>query len=192
MYENFWVLFYVLSLYLIYKKFYTSSISYALSILTKAFTAIFLPLSLVLIFYSNLKTKTKILLSLSYAVMFGVIITIWTLDSSVYDNILRIDITQLLIAITKTSYQIRFDTLLLVGLLPLTIGLILKARNGVNIATPILFLITGSIFAGAVVEILSDHFVILPYRFIPTIVFFAVGIGVLFNHRVDGEKHEAS
>ena len=192
MYENFWVLFYVLSLYLIYKKFYTSSISYALSILTKAFTAIFLPLSLVLIFYSNLKTKTKILLSLSYAVMFGVIITIWTLDSSVYDNILRIDITQLLIAITKTSYQIRFDTLFLVGLLPLTIGLILKARNGVNIATPILFLITGSIFAGAVVEILSDHFVILPYRFIPTIVFFAVGIGVLFNHRVDGEKHEAS
>ena len=124
--------------------------------------------------------------------MFGVIITIWTLDSSVYDNILRIDITQLLIAITKTSYQIRFDTLFLVGLLPLTIGLILKARNGVNIATPILFLITGSIFAGAVVEILSDHFVILPYRFIPTIVFFAVGIGVLFNHRVDGEKHEAS
>ena len=192
MYEIFWGLFYVLSLYLIYKKFYTSSISYALSILTKAFTAIFLPLSLVLIFYSNLKTKTKILLSLSYAVMFGVIITIWTLDSSVYDNILRIDITQLLIAITKTSYQIRFDTLFLVGLLPLTIGLILKARNGVNIATPILFLITGSIFAGAVVEILSDHFVILPYRFIPTIVFFAVGIGVLFNHRVDGEKHEAS
>ena len=44
MYENFWVLFYVLSLYLIYKKFYTSCISYALSIFTKAFTAIFLSL----------------------------------------------------------------------------------------------------------------------------------------------------
>ena len=53
-----------------------------------------------------------------------------------------------------------------------------------------LFLITGSIFAGAVVEMLSDHFVVLPYRFVPTIVFFAVGIGILFNHRINEEKYE--
>ena len=190
MYENFWVLFYVLSLYLIYKKFFTSSISYALSILTKAFTAIFLPMSVILVLYSELKTKTKALLLLSYAIMFGVIVTIWSLDASIYDSIIRFDLTQILIALTKTSYQIRFDTLLLASLLPLTIGLIIKARNGFNVATPILFLISGSIFAGAVVEMLSDHFVILPYRFVPTIVFFAVGVGILFNQSLKEKHHE--
>ena len=190
MYENFWVLFYVLSLYLIYRKFFTSSISYALSIFTKAFTAIFLPLSIVFIFYSNLKTKTKALLYASYAIMFSIIIIIWSADSSVYDSILRLDINQILIALAKTSYQLRFDNLLLVSFLPLVIGLIIKAKNGFHTAASILFLITGSIFAGAVVEMLSDHFVVLPYRFVPTIVFFAVGIGILFNHRIKEEKYE--
>ena len=190
MYENFWVLFYVLSLYLIYKKFLTSPISYALSIFTKAFTAIFLPLSIIFVLYSNLKTKTKITILVSYGIMLGLIITIWSLDASVYDNILRIDITKFFTAIVKTSYQIRFDTLLLASIFPLVIGLIIRAKHGYNIAVPILFLITGSIFAGAVIEMLSDHFVILPYRFIPTIVFFAVGIGILFNHKVDGKIHE--
>ncbi len=182
MYENFWVLFYVFSLYLIFKKFYLSSISYALSILTKAFTAIFLPLSIIFVLYSNLKSKTKFLIILTYGIMFGTVISIWTLDSSVYDNILRLDFSQLFIALTKTSYQIRFDFLFLSALLPLTIGLIIKAKNGFNMATSILFLITGSIFAGAIVEMLSYHFVILPYRFVPTIVFFAVGVGILFNY----------
>ena len=119
--------------------------------------------------------------------MFGVVIGIWSADASVYDNILRIDITQFLIALTKASYQLRFDSLLLIGLLPLVIGLIIKAKHGINTAVPILFLITGSLFAGAVVEMLSDHFVTLPYRFVPTIVFFAVGVGILFSHRL-GEK----
>ena len=186
MYENFWVVFYILSLYLIYKKFFTSAISYALSILTKAFTAIFLPMSIVLILYSNLPTKRKISLLVTYAIMFTIIIVIWSVDASVYDNIIRIDFNQILTAIAKTSYQLRFDTLFLVGLLPLTIGLILKAKNNSNFAVPILFLITGSIFAGAIVEMLSAHFVILPYRFVPTIVFFAIGIGILFNQQKEG------
>ena len=183
MYENFWVVFYILSLYLIYKKFFTSAISYALSILTKAFTAIFLPMSIVLILYSNLSAKRKFSLLVTYAIMFTIIIVIWSVDASVYDNIIRIDFNQILTAIAKTSYQLRFDTLFLVGLLPLTIGLILKAKNNSNFAVPILFLITGSIFAGAIVEMLSAHFVILPYRFVPTIVFFAIGIGILFNQQ---------
>ncbi len=186
MYENFWVVFYILSLYLIYKKFFTSAISYALSILTKAFTAIFLPMSIVLILYSNLSAKRKISLLVTYAIMFTIIIVIWSVDASVYDNIIRIDFNQILTAIAKTSYQLRFDTLFLVGLLPLTIGLILKAKNNSNFAVPILFLITGSIFAGAIVEMLSAHFVILPYRFVPTIVFFAIGIGILFNQQKEG------
>ena len=183
MYENFWVLFYVLSLYAIYKKWQLSSVSYILSIFTKTFTAIFLPLSLVYVYYAKIKLKTKILLVISYATMFGVVITIWYLDSSVYSSIIRFDIEQLFIGFTKLSYQLRFDLLLLTALFPLTIALIIKAKKGISIATPILFLIAGSLVAGPIVEIFSDFYVTLPYRFVPTIVFFAIGVGVLFNKK---------
>ena len=58
-----------------------------------------------------------------------------------------------------------------------------KAKQGINIATPVLFLIAGSLVAGPIVEIFSDFYVTLPYRFVPTIVFFAIGVGVLFNKK---------
>ena len=183
MYENFWVLFYVLSLYAIYKKWQLSSVSYILSIFTKTFTAIFLPLSLVYVYYAKIKLKTKILLVISYATMFGVVITVWYLDSSVYSSIIRFDIEQLFIGFTKLSYQLRFDLLLLTALFPLTIALIIKAKKGISIATPVLFLIAGSLVAGPIVEIFSGFYVTLPYRFIPTIVFFAIGVGILFNKK---------
>jgi hypothetical protein len=183
MYENFWVLFYVLSLYAIYKKWQLSSVSYILSIFTKTFTAIFLPLSLVYVYYAKIKLKTKILLVISYAAMFGVVITVWYLDSSVYSSIIRFDIEQLFIGFTKLSYQLRFDLLLLTALFPLTIALIIKAKKGISIATPVLFLIAGSLVAGPIVEIFSDFYVTLPYRFVPTIVFFAIGVGILFNKK---------
>ena len=183
MYENFWVLFYVLSLYAIYKKWQLSSVSYILSIFTKTFTAIFLPLSLVYVYYAKIKLKTKILLVISYAAMLGVVITVWYLDSSVYSSIVRFDIEQLFIGFTKLSYQLRFDLLLLTALFPLTIALIIKAKKGISIAAPILFLIAGSLVVGPIIEIFSGFYVTLPYRFVPTIVFFAIGVGILFNKK---------
>ena len=183
MYENFWVLLYILSLYTVYKKWQLSSVSYILSIFTKTFTAIFLPLSLVYIYYTKIKLKTKILLVISYALMFGLVITVWYLDSSVYGNLIEFDIVQAFIGFTKLSYQLRFDLLFLIALLPLTIALIIKAKNGMNTAASVLFLITGSLAAGPIIEIFSEFYVILPYRFVPTIVFFAIGVGVLFNKK---------
>jgi len=60
-YENFWTLFYLLSLYLIIKKWYLSPISYILSIFSKAFIISYLPMSI--FFYiqiTNGKTKKKL------------------------------------------------------------------------------------------------------------------------------------
>ena len=52
-----------------------------------------------------------------------------------------------------------------------------------GIATSVLFLITGSLAAGPIIETFSEFYVILPYRFVPTIVFFAIGVGILFNKK---------
>ena len=127
---------------------------------TKTFTAIFLPLSLVYVYYAKIKLKTKILLVISYTLMFGVVITVWYLDSSIYGGLIRFDIVQALLGFTKLSYQLRFDLLLLTALFPLTIALMIKAKKGISIATPILFLIAGSLVAGPIVEIFSDFYVL--------------------------------
>jgi len=49
-YPNFWVVFYLFSIYMIYKKWPLSSFSYVLSIISKAVSATFFPMTLFFIF----------------------------------------------------------------------------------------------------------------------------------------------
>ena len=51
-YPNFWILFYLLSLYLIYKLWYSSPIAYVLSVFSKDLTAALLPILLFFIYRS--------------------------------------------------------------------------------------------------------------------------------------------
>jgi len=60
-YTNFWILFYLLSLYLVYRFWPLSPASYLLSIPSKALTAAFLPMSLYFILRSNISRKQKML-----------------------------------------------------------------------------------------------------------------------------------
>jgi len=73
-YPNFWILFYVLSLYLIIKKIPLSPIAYIASLLTKIFTIIFLPMTLFFIFRTNFTRKKKIRIILFYGIL---LISIW-------------------------------------------------------------------------------------------------------------------
>ena len=68
-YDNFWTLFYLLSLYFILKKWYLSGISYILSIFSKAFSLVFLPMSLFVIFKSKTTLRKKILTCVTYSAM---------------------------------------------------------------------------------------------------------------------------
>jgi len=62
-YPNYWILFYLLSLYLICKKWPLAPISYVLSLLTKVLTGIFLPMTLFFIYRANITKRKKILLT---------------------------------------------------------------------------------------------------------------------------------
>jgi len=68
-YSNYWSLFYLLSLYLITKRWQLSAVSYVLSLFSKPLTALFLPLSLFFIYRANISRKQKILTALSYGVI---------------------------------------------------------------------------------------------------------------------------
>jgi len=183
-YENIWVLFYVLSLYAIYKKWYLSSpVWYLLSVFTKAFAAPYLLMSIFFIARAKINNKQKIVTISSYGVAIIIMVIIFFVGDSIYSDLVRVDWSEFWIGFTAFSYQMRFDLLMVLTILPLTVGLFLTSRRGVKEADSILILFLGTLLAGPVLSLLTDFYFILPYRFVPLIVFFSIGIGVLLSKK---------
>lgn len=182
-YENFWVLFYVLSLYVIYKRWYLSSILYVLSVFTKAFVSPFLLMTIFSIYRANIGKKRKILTLISYGLAVALILGIFVAGESIYGSLIRVDYTQFLIGFSAWYNQMRSDVFLILAILPLTFGLFLTSRRGIFDADSILVLMAGILLLGPFLALLTDFYFILPYRYIPLIVFFAVGIGVFLSKK---------
>ena len=182
-YENFWVLFYVISLYVIYKKWYLSAAVYILAVFTKAFVAPYLLMSAFFVCRTKITRKQKFLVLISYAIAIGIMLVLFSNQDAVYGDVVRIDFDRFAMSFAHFSAQMRFDVLLLFTILPMTIGLFFMSRNGIKQADSIMVLFFGTLFAGPLIALLTDHYVILPYRFVPLIVFFAIAIGLIFSKK---------
>jgi len=183
-YENFWVLFYVVSLYAINKKWQYSSISYLLSIFSKAFIAVFFLSSLYYICRASISTRKKLYTLASYATSLIVILLVFSFGESIYFDIINISSSEFFLAFNALGYALRYDLIIVLSLLPLTLGLFFKFRKeNSRKADSILVLILTALLAGPVISMLTDFYFILPYRFLPLIVFVAVGIGVLLSKK---------
>lgn len=182
-YDNFWILFYLLSLYTIIRAWPASPITYLLSIPSKALTAIFLPMSLFFIYSSDIQRKKKLILLASYGII-GIIGLIAI--SSFNESLSGIEIGESNIefwqGFTSMAFQLRFDGLVVLLLMPLVIGLFIASRHGYRYANAVLVLIGFFILT---VPILTGftNMTNQPYRFVPLVVFFAMGIGVLLSKR---------
>ena len=184
-YENFWVLFYLISLYSINSKWWHGSpINFLLSVFTKAFIMTYFWMSFFYIYRAEVSTRIKLSLFASYGIVISIIYWIFeTQRSIIYDDILRYDFNSFLDAFTGWGNSMQLDTLILLFILPLTIGLFLKSLNGVKQADSILILLAGTIIAGPLISFVTDFYFILPYRFIPFVMFFAIGTGVLLSKK---------
>lgn len=183
-YPNFWTLFYLLSLYLIYKKWPLSPVSYILSIPAKALTAAYLPMSLFFIFRANIPRQRKVRLLICYGAItaFGVI-GFFTFNLLPFKQLV-FDFHEFWAGFTAFSYESRHDGLVIMLLLPVTIGLFVAARKGNTNADSVMVLITGVLLLAPLVTGLTFGYDNNPYRFIPLIVFVAMGVGTLFSKRV--------
>jgi len=181
-YENFWVLFYIISLYAVYKRWYLSSVFYLLSVFTKAFVTPFLLMNVFFTYRSKIQQKTKIRIIFSYVIVTGIVVLIFSFGNAVYGDLIRVDVSEFWIGFAAWSYQMHLDSLLILTMIPLTIGLFLKSRNGFRDADSILVLIFGSLLVGPVLALLTEFYFILPYRFVPLIVFFAMGVGIFLSN----------
>ena len=184
-YENFWVLFYLISIYSINAKWWhASSVSFILSIFTKAFVALYGWMNFFYIYRAEISVKTKLFLFMSYGIVIG--ITYWIFEtqrSIIYDDIVRYSFTAFAEAFTGWGNSMQFDPFAILFILPLSIALLFKSKNGLKQADSILILIAGSILAGPLISFVTDFYFILPYRFIPFIAFMAIGVGLIFSKK---------
>ena len=80
------------------------------------------------------------------------------------------------------AFQLRFDVIVLLFLLPLTVGLFLAARRDIIQADSIMVLISGILLSAPFLTGFTD-ITNQPYRFVPLVVFFAIGVGVILSKR---------
>jgi hypothetical protein len=109
---------------------------------------------------------------------------LFAVGNTIYDDIIHIDFNRFMNSLSDFSSQMRFDTFLLIMVLPATIGLFFAARNGVKHAESMLFFIPSLLLAGPLVAFVTDFYVILPYRFIPLIAFVSISVGIVIFRNV--------
>ena len=182
-YENFWVLFYLLSIYVIKKQWILSPIFYILSFFTKAFVAPYFIMTLFFAGRSSISNKKKIFLLISYMAIIGLSALVVFSGDTIYPNVIQIDASKFFIGLATFGPLLRYDFLLLMTILPVTVGLTLLAKNSIKETDSILFLILGTLLAGPILIVFTNFYEILPYRYIPLIVFFAIGIGMFFSKK---------
>ena len=183
-YPNFWILFYLLSLYLIYTKWPISPIVFSISIFTKALTVAFLPMTLFFIFRAEIAKQKKIRVLILYGIIIMLIIVILNFtNTSVTGGELQFSSHDFWAGFNAIHTSLRLDGLVLLFMLPLVVGLFLISNHGFKQADSIMFLILGMLLSASLLPAFSG-IVNVPYRFVPLVVFFAMGVGVLLRKKV--------
>ena len=175
-YSNFWILFYLLSLYVITKGWFVSPILLGVSIFCKMLTAIFVPMSIFFILNSEISKNQKIIITSSMIVLLVVGGAIF-LGTQEFDKVSSFKTDRFWEGLTSFAIQMRLDGITILFLVPLIFGLFLSSKKFKH-ANSISILITGVLLSGPILAGMTDQ-TNQPYRFIPLIVFFAIGVGML-------------
>jgi len=188
-YTNFWILFYLLSLYMVYKFWPLSPVSYLLSIPSKALTAVFLPMSIYFILRSNLSKRQKAITAGATAaiILAGGVATGANSGETAQEDSGEtaqedFDVKEFQMGFASFANQLRFDGMVMLFMIPLIVGLFIVSKNGVKHGESIMVLIAGMLLIAPILTGFTNQ-TNQPYRFIPLVVFFAIGVGVLLSKR---------
>lgn len=127
--------------------------------------------------------RKKIRITISYIIIIAAIAGVLLAGLDITSgNITMFNYVDFLSGFTTWAFQLRFDWLMLLFLLPLTVGLFLVSRKGIPVADSVLVLIMGTLFSAPLLAGFTE-FGLHPYRYIPLVVFFAVGVGTLLSKK---------
>ncbi len=182
-YENFWVFFYLLSLYLIIKNSITSSFAFTITLFLKPITILFLPINFLWILLDiQLKNRKKIFLG--FAIIIFVVLMAFFTQNLDYTNNSGFSLEKMFFSFNEISNSLRFDSLLIIVLIPVLVLLYLQSNNFHSRKIFVLF----GIFITMISQVLLYGIIdmtIQPYRFVPLIVFISIGFGIIFSKESD-------
>jgi len=181
-YTTFWTLFYLISLFMIiHKTWVLSPIVYLMAILSKILAIVFFPITIFFILNSEISIKKKIILFVSMIILISVgIITTLTPYTI-------LDWNQFINGFVSLSYQMRYDGLVVVFLIPTVVGLYFLSKNN-KYANSVSIMISGVLISNSLLLGLTNVST-QPYRFIPLVIFFAIGVGmILTNQRKESKQ----
>jgi hypothetical protein len=173
---------------MIYKKGPLSPIFYVASVFSKPLSAIFLPMTLFFTFRAEISTRKKIYILISYFVILiagavGILLFGGSAVIGVNPEKVTFDVVDFLAGFTTWSFQLRTEIFFLMFILPLTVGLFLVARKDIIHADSIMVIIVGIILAMPLMAAMTGYN-LHPYRYVPLMVFFGIGVGVLFSNKI--------
>ena len=180
-YSNFWTLFYVLSLYLALRLWMLSPAIYLLSIFAKVLTVGFLPMSIFFVLSSDIPKKKKAFVVLVSLVIIGGGGIVFITQNSAETEGAGWNPDDFWMGLSSFANQIRHDGLLIVFVLPLIFGLFMVSKRS-RYANSIMVMIAGML---VIVPLISGFTEMTnqPYRFVPLVFFFAIGVGTLLAKR---------
>lgn len=183
-YDSFWALLYITSVYLVLRAWQATPAFYLLSIPAKALTVAFLPMSVYFILRSGLPARRRIIMAAGTAMVLVVIASAFVMQGGSTDLITgrqeAFSASEFWEGFTSFGYQMRFDGLVLVLLMPLLVGLTAASRLGVRHADSIMVMISGMLLIAPFLTGFSDQ-TNQPYRFLPLIAFVAIGVGAVLG-----------
>lgn len=182
-YENFWVLFYLLSLYLIIKNSVTSSFAFIITLFLKPITVLFLPINFLWILLdTELKNRKKIFFGFAI-VIFLILIAFFT-QNLIHTSNTDFSLENMVFSFNEISNSLRFDSLLVIVLIPIIVLLYLQSNNFHSRKIFVLFGIFITMISQVLLHGLIDM-TIQPYRFVPLVVFISIGFGIIFSKESD-------
>jgi len=190
-YTNFWILFYLLSLYFMYKAWPLSPVSFILSIPSKALTVTFLPMSLYFLFRSPIAKNKKIIIA-GTSITVVLIGTMVLISKSILYGVVPVEsfiLDEFWIGFASFATQLRFDGLVILFFVPLIVGLLLISTKNKH-AESIMVMIGGMLLIPPLLTGFTDQ-TNQPYRFVPVITFFAIGVGILLSKTIPKKQIDA-
>lgn len=191
-YDNTWILLYLFSLYLIEKYWPSSPVSYFLSIFSKTLTAAFLPMSIYFIASSSLPKRSKIYSLVSYGIIIIVLLSVAVVSKTNFSaNSIGFNWSEFWQGFSSMSIEMRFDYIVVLFLLPLTVMLFFASRKGTLHANSVMIFILSVLLAAPLLLGLTQ-LTNQPYRFVSLVVFFSIGVGVLLSNRTRRQVEASS
>lgn len=181
-YTNLWILFYLLGLYAAYRAWQLSGISYIFAVLSKGLTILFLPVSILFAYRTKNGAWKKTIISYAIIAVIGIIFLATTgaelnpVDTKSFDPV------GFITGFTALAFGLSEDITIVSFLLPVICGLLIMSKKGSRYADVIMLIILAMLMSAPLLSAFSDNQNV-PYRFVPIVVFFAIGVGIILSKR---------